>query len=501
MIETTVIDEWLSDMTNTTIGKITIGRVVDTNDPQQMGRLKVFCPAFGDIDAKKIKNIPWTIAMTPFAGISDNNGVTSYGMWNIPEVGAHVLVTCLNGDDSIRVWLGCIHPQGLTHTMPHGRYLHNNKGVPDGPLSTEETPIQPLYDNLKSAFSKTESTVPGTPRTHNKNLEWRTRGADSQVSGIANVKFNGISKFTDDFGIKYTEENGSIRKFVCNGYDLSQENPTANYGDMTPGGINYSSQLFSWTTPKFHSFSMDDRVRNKRIRIRSAGGHQIIMDDTNERIYISTAEGQTIIELDQKGNIDIFAQRNLSMHAEGDINLVSDQTIRMHGKQGIHCTTEKDIRMHSNNDFDIISGNNVSIAAEGKTSLSVGGELQISVSDVFSLQSDTLNLKASGEMAITASDNLNLKGDDVLVTGSNIHLNGPGAKSASSANPTKAKYAYMVTRVPEHEPWARVFATLDADNDDKPNKFKPEYDYNDPNVNKKSDARGEDYKRGKYWHR
>jgi len=166
---------------------ITDGVVVDTNDPSQMGRIRVLCPALGDQD-KPITTIPWALYMSPFGGTTgdlargpdgeETSGNVTYGMWNIPKVGAQAMVMCLDGDPNTRVWLGCLYGQFAPHTMPHGRFTvqdgdlpGNNK--PEGPIADDESAINPLYSNIKTAFGSNASSK-----------EWRTRGADYSVAAV-----------------------------------------------------------------------------------------------------------------------------------------------------------------------------------------------------------------------------------------------------------------------------------------------------------------------------
>jgi len=501
------------------IDNITIGRVIDTNDPQQMGRIRAFCPAMGDTDAKKVKSVPWAMSVSPLAGVSTSgergsgddtsSGPIAYGMWNIPKVGAQVLIACVDGDTSIRVWLGCLQPQYFTHTLPHGRYLHSKgPGTPEGPLTTDDLPIQPLYDNQTRAFSKSGSSVIGTPSTPRDNLEWRSRGADFQASAVNSEILNSPgspgSDFADDFGIKLTEEDGREREFICSGYSLSRLEPEANYDGETPGGYNYDNQVYSWTTPGFHSISMDDRQENNRMRFRTTGGNQIILDDTNERIYLSTAEGQTWIEIDHKGNIDIFGQRNISVSAGGDINLTSAQSVRMHGKEGIHLTSEGDIRAHANKDVNIRSNDNIRTHSGKQTLFESNQQMHINTHDSLMIHADNeMHIDSSNTGYFTTGGVLHINsGGNTLISASpDIHLNGPSASKATSSEGSKTSYAYMSSRIPEHEPWARVHAGLEADQDDSANVYKPEYDYAHENVGRKSEDRNEDYTRNTFWRR
>jgi len=560
-----------SGVTQDIHSRTTIGRVVDTNDPQQMGRLRVHCPGYGDKEETLIANVPWAMYVSPLGGITgygkmgatedDVTGPVAYGMWNIPKKGAYVLVGCIDNDVSMRYWAGCIQPQYMTHTMPHGRYTWNDtkSGTPDGPLNTFEKPIEPLYGKFTEHFYKNEgdyTTYPvSTPTDSRANLEWRSRGTDNQVSAITNLhvehQYDGPgSKIADhawgDFEFsRVTEEDGNHRAIRGPGYGVDQQRPADVYSNT--GGTNYDSMVYSWTTPGFHSMSMDDRHDNSRIRLRTTSGHQIIMDDTNERIYINTSGGETWIELDSVGNIDIYASKNISTHAKGDISFTTDKTFRVQAKEGIHLRTDDEYRLHADKDINVRteqnyrshSGQNIYVESDGSTNITTHGSMLmlsdvdinvISTTETLLQQGTSLDINTTsdgkwttgGSTHMNASGSYNqqsgssmnlLAGGQILQTGSQIHLNGPSAGSASTASspatsdPAMETHAYWTSRVPEHEPWGRMFMNEDADNDGTTigtaNKHTPEYEYTSPDVGRTSTRMGAiyNYIRGKLWHR
>ena len=540
-----IIDQHIKKIQNEELTlRLTIGQVIDTNDPQQMGRIRAYCPGLGDTPVKKIEDIPWAVYVSPFGGVvtygkrgpeeDEIKGPVAYGWWSIPKVGAYVLVGCIDGDPSARFWIGCIQPQLLTHTMPHGRYLWNSSEegkAPDGPVDTFEQPIEPLYRNLTKAFTKDQSLVENTPSTPRDSLEWRTRGADMQVSALEELHISlddppGSEKPDHKFGKQpeVTEQDGNRLSINGPGYGKSQIEPERKYKTTI---FNYDSHVYSWTTPGFHSISIDDRKENSRIRIRTASGHQIIFDDTNERIYISTAEGETWIEMDQNGNIDIYGGRNLSVHAKKDINFTANETFRVHAK-GIHMYSSDEIRLHSKKDFNVYSEENYRLATVKSMFIEPDENLYLNVhqsvfeqvaNDIhrkvggssFYQTSGELHFNTSGDAKYTSGGTTHIRaGGDIIETGSSIHLNGPPASQASQANdsqPAEEKHSFWTSRVPEHEPWARVMmkgkGPGGADNDgttvDIANEHTPEYSYDDKNVGRVE--RGERIKRNKHWHR
>jgi len=132
------------------------GVVVDTADPQEMGRLKVWCPSI-DGDDPNIDNLPWALYVSPLAGQAHNYpagngaasvGPVSYGMWAIPKVGAQVIIAFLYGDYNQRVYMGSYFRDHGNRSLPVGRNVSS-----DVPTSDSGDAIQPAASNLKAQFS------------------------------------------------------------------------------------------------------------------------------------------------------------------------------------------------------------------------------------------------------------------------------------------------------------------------------------------------------------
>ncbi len=495
---------------------ITIGEVVDTNDPQQMGRIRVACALFGELEGSAIETIPWAIYMSPFAGTtvapsrgrSDDKtpGEVAYGMFNIPKVGSRVLIAMIDGDPRFRVWLGCLFDQYMTHTLPHGRYSYNTVEKPDGPFSSTEDKIQPLYDSQTSAFTNTSTGV--DPR---KSFEYRTRGADTQVAGLDDeiVDSTFLSFLADDFAVEYTEEDG---KPLTNtqGYKKSRIEADASASN-TKDDILYDPQTYSWTSPGFHSMAMSDDAENCRIRFRTTHGHQIIMDDTNERIYVSTAGGKAWIELDEAGNIDVYAERNLSFHAKKDINFTTDKAFRVSAKEGIHLESDTELRLHAKQEMHIKSATDMYIHTDATLYLhsgtdskfEVGGDMSVTSTNVFVETIAAVDITAGAAFIVDAGVTASLlAAGNVLLTGAQVHLNGPPASPGAGADttpPTAAKESFLTSRVPDHEPWARTMTKAASADGDAGNTSEPDLTYTSVDVGKKE--RSETISRNPKWHR
>jgi len=455
-------------------GVVTIGTVVDTNDPQQMGRIRVVCATLGENMRMKIEDLPWAVYVSPFAGSTTvgargpgdttSDGAVGYGFWARPKVGAQVVVMFIDGDPNLRVCVGGIYDQFRPHTMPHGRFMYEDHPAlqksdnrrPFGPYTSDEKYIEPLNVNMREAFPKSEP-----------NFEWRTRVADNAVSAIdVSALPTSTSNVPDDKDVTFDGWTTS------QGYQISRQDP--DYEGLFGEG-NLDSETYAWTTPGFHAIAMDDSQKNCRVRFRTTSGHQILMDDTNERVYIATAKGKNWIEMDQEGNIDIYTDNKVNVHAKQGINFTSDDSIRMFAKNGIHMYSDGEIRMQAKKDINVKTLENIRMRASK------------------SMYMDTLeeiNVRSGSDLKLTSGGTTHQNaGAAIIETAPTIHHNGPSAAVATTAN---SQNAMWTSRVPAHEPWARTMTKNDFTHD-------PEFPYTSTQVGRSE--RGKTIPRGKFWRR
>lgn len=474
----------------------TIGIVVDTNDPQQMGRVRAICLSWGDTLTTPVEDIPWATYVTQFGGqvsvgtrgpgLQESKGGIAYGMWAIPKIGAQVIIQCLDNDPMQRIYTGCVYDQFTPHTLPHGRWMYDDHPeleksgpniTPYGPYTSQEKFIEPLRSNMKQAFGNKSKP----------NYEWQTRAADYTVSALAVEDLDRTySKVSDDRNVNSDGWSST------QGYQSSRIDPNAKTTLTTK---NNDSQVYSITSPGFHSISMDDRQENARIRIRTTSGHQIIIDDTNERIYISTSKGNNWIEMDQDGDIDVFSATKISLHSAKELNLTSDDSIRMHAAKGIHMYSNEEIRMQSKQDIHVKTDQNLRIHSAQNTFIESNQNLHVKTNaSIYMTAIQELNSKSGSDTKISSNTNTNIfANNEVLITGiSAIHWNGPPATPATDATQSNEQPALWTSKIPNHEPYARVMTKNDYTHE-------PEYSYADQDVNRIQ--RGRNLNRGMYWRR
>lgn len=379
-----------------------VGTVVATNDPLEHGRLRVHCPGI-DEPNYKVEDLPWATYVQPFGGTVSNmrrgpipagkdkppmsEGSVAYGFWAIPKVGAQVLVKFLSGDPSFRLWHGHLFTLQANRSMPAGRN-QSSTGMP-GPTTDQDSPIEPYHSN---------STLAGN---NDKNFFETRGGYERQVAQAKTTK--------DD----------------QEGYD---QNPNLDVPSL-------DCQTYAWTTPGGHILSLQDSPKFCRMRLRTTTGHQLLLDDTNERIYISTARGANWIELDQDGHIHIHADESISINSQENFNLNVGGSINFQAEKGVHIKTPDNIRMEASQNIFMEAQKNLHLLTAGSAFLTAGKEAHYG------------------------------SGSGTIISGSRIDLNSKKATGAGKAAPPELDI------IPEHEPWNKRPAVNTKTNHGPRNKF------------------------------
>ena len=356
----------------------------------------------------------------------------SWGMWvPTPEIGSIVVVIYIEGNSGNAYWLGGVIQSQVDR--------HKNFGVPDSAATTYNTKDQ--SQRLPVAEWNANTTELGPPATALK----------KPVNPIADV-FDKQGLLKDD-----------IRGITSS--SARRETPSKIFGFNTPGPIDYSSPQKDVGTPGEQqtafvhklggsAFVMDDGddqffrktsagegppdyveglsgggksniPHNELVRIRTRTGHQILLHNSEDLIYIGNAKGTTWIELTSNGKIDIYAEDSISIHTKNDLNIRADR------------------------DLNLEAGRNVNIKANGTLHAETG--------------TGNLELQSGADTLITSKKTSHINSVTQHVeTAGKIYMNDPGniamkaIKLSTYFNPTEKEgtsIESILLRVPTHEPW------------------------------------------------
>lgn len=460
---------------------ITTGIVVDTNDPMEIGRVRVCCPAWGDDPDPanmNVNHLPWARVMSPFGGFvnqgfrangTEIQGETSYGMHSSTKVGAEAVVTMLNGDPNARLVTGFVRDDGSANTLPHGRYKVNGTAI-EGPFTVDDKPIEPLFSNAKNAFTNAQF-ADGNPHG---SFEWVSRGADFSAGAHGAETSRAIQATHDDDGVERTEADGRTYKTTQG----SSANRIGNKEELAGArDASHDPQTHCWVSPGFHAISMDDRMGNTRMKFRTSTGHQILLDDTNERIYVTTNHGNCWFEMDSNGNMDVYSGLRLNIFSASDMNLTTNEDFRVSAKN-IHMKASSEFRLTAEADISVHSNANIRMGTAASFYTQAGADFHINHGSILYVTSGGAQhfsagagyfLNAEGSVNVTSGASIfhtssgtqeNKAGGNIIMTAPLITSNsGPSAKPATAAriaNLASEQPAKHTTRIPQHEPWPRM---------------------------------------------
>lgn len=445
------------------------GTVISINDPQQQGRVKVYVHGIHDPGREK-ESYPWAYVAQSLAGVLQDvpmgpegeevSGVTSYGNFGIPRAGSSVLVLFAYGRLSTPIVVGCLHLNNLINSLPAGNKGQNEKTFPND----QQNDITRLVSRLDEAFGSSETEVKAT------------RGFE--VTAATHTPSSFVTNGGNPDVPEEDRKTGSITEDrTKTGYPLGIEYDIP--GDEAPD--IQTPMMYSWTTPAQNVLLMNDDPDNFRIRLRTLSGNQVILDDTNQRIYISTGRGNNYIEMDEDGHIDIFADHRISIHGTQDINIKSDKQVNIEGVEGINLKSDKDIKVdsgasislkattsiyegaganiHQNAGTDIFheAGTDIHHTAGTDIHHSAGTDIHHDAgNNIHQTAASSLHYDAGDNIHLTAGSNMNFESTmDTLFTTllpGVLHFNGPAAVAASVATAATAASDPVAANSPNRKP-------------------------------------------------
>ena len=353
-----------------------IGIIKNNIDPMRSGRVQVWIPELGgDADDQ---NAWRTVSYcTPFYGVTDftlrgktqdfQESPHAYGMWMVPpDVGVKVLCTFVNGDPFKGFWFGCIPEWPNLHMVPG---LSSGSWHGGGP--------EPLVD-----FNDGDPAATGTEGDFYKRAstphEYQTKVWQRQ--GLLQDPARGPGT------------SSAFREVPSRVFGISTPGPELG----TPTGNDTSTyqqaELGVRARQGGHQFVMDDgdvNGNNQLIRLRTSNGNMLLLNDSAGMIYMINSNGSAWFEMDATGNVKVFSQGQLAMHASGGISLDTPGALSL-------------------------SGGTVNIFAKGSLGLS---GMTTAVKGTA-----TLSLGSAGPMSLTSGMKINLSANMCIGLNSLMHV-------------------------------------------------------------------------------
>lgn len=444
-----------------------LAKVVNHLDPAYMGTLEVEVLRAVGNDDKADGQLHQVRMMSPFWGQTSvdyvgkdpndyNNTQKSYGMWFVPpDPGTTVVVIFINGDPKRGYWIGCVPDDSVNFMVP---------GIAATEFVVEGGGRLPVAEyNKKITETVTDSTKIKKPK-HPFSDALTTQGLlKDDIRGITTSSARREVPSTV-FGIstpgpldkKSGAKRGKIgtKNSPVNNAFVSRLGGTTFV--MDDGDDKFLRKTHAKDGPPIYTSvdqgekgGKEDIPHNELVRIRTRTGHQILLHNSEDLIYIGNARGTTWIELTSNGKIDIYAEDSISMHTKGDFNVTADKNINLTAKENINLNAKNILETASSN-VEIKAG------ADGKLTAS---NVHLKGSSAANLQGGTANIKGDGNVNLTAGGDTNIKSGSRHIENASGYYNlpaggGTSAVSATAAAAADAGQAIVAPRVPEHEPWA-----------------------------------------------
>ena len=415
---------------------IYLAEVVSTKDVSRTGRVRVFIPAISK-DKNSTAGYFDAIWTSPFAGSTDprqvgkdinlpEESISSYGFWaTVPDNGNLVLVAFGDGNTKYPLVMSCLFSDKFNYAIP-GQAGNKTYQAPSLELPTVEKNKRTKDINHNDTFRPIQHTL-----------------AESIVrQGLAYDPIRGAGKAT-----------------------ARRESPSEVFGILTPGPRspdNFNYRLGG------HQLVMDDNLDSRQIRIRTAQGNQLLLDDTSGMIYMINRDGTVWWEMTQTGDFHIFADGNLNIRSKKNVNIRADQDVNIEAGADINLKAAGDTNQdgYQGEGFDpqgsglgnmrieakgeihqIAELNTYQTSVQGEHHINAAGSLYQSTGDSYDLTAQN-GIKAdagSGGVSFKAAKDIILEtGKNIVEKGSQVLMNSGGG---SAEKPTVASDAIPKTVV------------------------------------------------------
>jgi hypothetical protein len=439
---------------------IRVGIVKKNQDDTRSGMIEVYLAGSGaSSDSEDGGALMPVRYLSPFSGTFTGKGSTSgdgnfvgnpmsYGFWaTAPDIGTEVICVFPGGRivPGNGYYIGCVPPIGGLSMIP--AIGASSSVVPNG----EEATTYGGVDRLP---------------TTNVNLN------DPSVAKSGTVYDQ--PKPVHSYQSAIFENQGLIRDKVRGPISSSaqRESPSKVFGFSTPGGLMFEGGYNAKTASQAvgsadesklkaigrtggHTFVMDDGDlygADNLVRIRTASGHQIMMNDSEQTLFIIHSNGDSWIELGKEGTIDIFSKNSFNVRTEGDLNLHADKNVNINAGKDLQMyaggtmkvESVKDMAFKTGTSFQGYAASNYSFKIGGSMIMNAGGKAGVEAGGTLSLQGTKVNLNSGGS-GLTAAEVPSLT--------KVAHVDAAKSPTVGWIAPAPKGFKSVTSRAPTHHPW------------------------------------------------
>ena len=439
---------------------IVIGIVKVNAHPASMGNLSVLVPTFDDGTAGGPKGrSQWRQVRycTPFYSRTDPQGsaVTSVGTKNTagmvypcPDIGTKVLCFFPEGRNQDGFWFACAPDTYMMQSLPEPAFTENITTQP-GQIRGKKAPGGEFNDEVEENDTDkiTNYLTPKRSFDSNSHGILKTQGIDQdEIRGLTSSNYMRETP-SELFGIttkgrridktgRDLKDNLSLIGKLKNNVDLSKSDADAVEGRVA--------------RKHGHSLVMDDgdiEGNNNLIRFRTAAGHQILLHDTEDLIYIGNSKGTSWIQMDADGQLDVYSKTNINLRSK-NINMHADSSIKMHAGNNIQIVAAKTLQLEG--------GTLAHMYSDGQAQMYGAKSVDIKSSSTLNVDGNKVGIKASGNMDLQATC-LALQGNASSAAKQKAALVLDKKETTQDLKgfwEAKGTLKTTVDRVPTHEPYS-----------------------------------------------
>ena len=396
-----------------------LAKIVNHLDPTYMGSLEVaVMRAIPGQPATQSSNVIvkyctpfYNVTSAAFEGndsASFNDVQKSSGFWMVPpDIGTTVLVIFIEGDINQGYWFGCVPDQFQNHMVPGiaaSKYTAIGPGDEDR-YGTTNLPVAEFHKasrnmDVPNPDSFTKPVHPFADRLLQQGL---------LIDNIRGITSSSARREVPSqvFGISTP---GPV--------DTRVNAPRKQIGFQDSSAVSIPVSRLGGTT-----FVMDDGDKdgqNELVRIRTRTGHQILLHNSSDLIYIGNSKGSAWIELTSNGKMDVYCEDSISMHTKGDFNLRADRDFNIEAGRNFNVATRVDMNLNIDQNFNTICDQMLT-QVTGDSDLTISGHFNSSIKG-----DHNIGVGGSAFYGIAGNHNLGVAGESRYTVSGNIGISSAG---------------------------------------------------------------------------
>jgi hypothetical protein len=436
------------------------GIVKNNIDPTRSGRIQVYISDLGGNDPDNPANWATVSYMSPFYGFvqptAPNQGEgdfvanpASYGMWySPPDLESQVICIFINGDPNYGYYIGAAPKPEALHMVPaigsSDKIITNNSSESQSYGGASILPVTNINTNNTSTSDDDNFLdLPKPIHSYQAAILFKQGIIRDTLRGPITSSANRESPSRVGWGVSTPG-----RPIYAGGFT------DANIAQAASEGKNDES-LRVISRVGGHSIVLDDGDligRDNLVRIRSSAGHQLLMSDDGQTIFIIHSNGQSWIEMGKEGTIDLFSTNSFNIRTQGDINFHADNNINIHAKkklnikaEDIYIQSEKSTCHNIGSDYKLQTSGKYSHKIAGIMSMQSGGDASFESAGTLYVNGSRINLNSgSGPSADDVQPLQDIAHTDTLFDNVKGYLAAPGLLKS------------ITSRTPAHMPWVNA---------------------------------------------